>query len=187
MRNLIAFISLFFALFAFVPLRADNATATKPTNPSTDNTQPILTGSDPYEGIVMYQHADDFSTLQQLAVQNRSDRIVLMQQSLACFQQASTIDDIYRCRIDEGKALNRIRLTYCETGVATPKRVGGKKTIDGDDQAKATSCQKSIAALAGKRLKKGKHSPTTINGPQAPGAGDGDGDGDIDPAAPPAP
>ncbi len=118
---------------------------------------------DPLRDIVIHKRPDDFASAQKLALQNRDERAVMLQRSIACVQQASTMDDLAACQADERKALDKIRLSYCDTMVSflngnqnMPKRQGGPRPNSGADakpaRQKATECDKALAAVTGKPI-----------------------------------
>lgn len=87
----------------------------------------------------------DFATAQQLAVQNRNDRMTMLQNSIACVKQATTMEGIYRCQSQEGMELAKIRLAYCDTTVSFPTKTGRKAPA-------YTECERAMAAVVGKKL-----------------------------------
>ena len=156
------------------PGQADAATAAAPV-PAIEE--------DPLKNIVIHKHPEDFATAQQLALQNRDERSTLLQKSITCVQQATTMDELTACQADERKELDKIRLSYCNTqmsqlgaNVNLPKNrkgkgkgkdkgkdkaaVDGEVLADGAEPAKPakqkpTACDKALAAVTGKPMRAG--------------------------------
>lgn len=127
---------------------------------------------DPLKDIVIHKRPDDFASAQKLALQNRDERAAMLQKSIACVQQASTMDELAACQSDERKALDKIRLSYCDTMVSflngnqnMPKRQGGARANSGADaqpaRQKATECDKALAAVTGKAIPPREIDPPT--------------------------
>jgi hypothetical protein len=100
----------------------------------------------------------DFAEAQQLALQNRGERLEMLNRSLACVQGAKTMEDLAVCQRDEGKSLAVIRLSYCDSTVSFPSRrqrtlrnaEGAPNTAPAEHQAVIVSeCEKAIATITG--------------------------------------
>ena len=129
---------------------------------------------DPLKDITIHKHPADFAEAQQLAVQNREERMANLQESMACVQRATKMDDLADCQKAEGKGLAVINLSYCDTGLSWPNSRknkggnGGKSKIVGQgtsaqaqpDQANAdnsefTACELAMYNVTGKKPEHG--------------------------------
>jgi hypothetical protein len=146
MRKLLTFACLFLALTAGSAFSAD--------------------ADDPLKDVPMYPHPQDFATAQQLALQNRQDRVTMLQDSITCIQQATTMDDIHACQNTEGKSLKKIRLSYCDTDLSWPIRKGAAKRATAGMSPKPTECQRAMAAITGQKIVK----PGSEDAPGSAGA-----------------
>ncbi len=163
-----------------VPPAAASAQSSAPANP----TAPVAGGQpaaaqhaavdedDPLKGIVIHKRPEDFAGAQHLALQNRDERAAMLQKSIACVQQAATMEDLASCQADERKELDKIRLSYCDTMVSflngnqnMPKRNKGKGKAGAADttagvadtaadaqpeRQRGTECDRALATVTGK-------------------------------------
>ena len=126
---------------------------------------------DPLKDIVIHKRPEDFASAQLLALQNRDERSVMLQKSIACVQQSATMEDLAACQADERKELDKIRLSYCDTMVSflngnqnMPGRIkrnnkaaatpaaAGDAAADAQParQQRGTECDRALAAVTGK-------------------------------------
>lgn len=141
-----------YAVVSMVMLSALSAYAQ--TTGSADDSNP---NSDILNNIPIYSHPTDYGTSQELAVQNRLDRIAMLQKSVTCIQQATDQKGINACLVEEGETLDKIRLSYCATNVAFPysSLKGSNKESDKEDdkmtdasttpQPETTECAAALA------------------------------------------
>lgn len=120
-KLLLTFASLFLVMSVTVPLRAD------------DDAQP--------KDVPIYPRPQDFATAQQLALQNRQERISLMQRSAACIQQSTTFQEMTACRQKEAEFLNKIWLSYCDSNAYLP---GMDNESQPQEPTMDRECQKAL-------------------------------------------
>lgn len=111
MKKLLAIVCLGLVAITFGPLRAEEATSVTPSKPAVDNAAAV-------DGVVLYKHPEDFDSAQQLAIQNRLDRIDGIKAAMNCIQKATTMDDIHACQQKGLEETAKIRLAYCDTGMS---------------------------------------------------------------------
>ena len=130
MKKILFFACLLIALFGTAQLRAES--------------------NDPAQGqginIYIYNHPQDFTEAQQLAAQNRVDRINSLQDTIKCIHLAQNMDDIRTCQRNEHDSLEKIRLVYCKTSIARPLKETGKEQADTTLPAE---CDKAASAVTG--------------------------------------
>lgn len=149
---------------AAVPVAVPGQPAAAPAGPNTiapSTPQPkteVLTDEaveDVLKDITMHKRPNDFAGAQQLAIQNRQERMEMLQKSMECVQKAATVEDLYACQADERKSLDKIWLSYCDTTVSFlgTRRVA-KNNAKGNQQLearpKASECDRAMAAVTGR-------------------------------------
>ncbi len=136
---------------------APNPNAIAPTTPQLP--VDVLTDEaveDTLKDIVMHKRPNDFAGAQQLAVQNRQERMEMLQKSMECVQKAATVEDLYACQADERKNLDKIWLSYCDTTVSflgtrrVAKNNNGKGNPQLEARPKASECDRAMAAVTGR-------------------------------------
>ncbi len=107
--------------------------------------------------IVIHKHPADFAGAQQLALQNRQERMDMLVKSTECVQKATTVEDLYTCQADERKSLDKIWLSYCDTTVSFlgAKRVGQKNNNPNGNanlaaRPKVSECDRAMSAVTGR-------------------------------------
>lgn len=129
---------------------AASAATAQPVAPNETVGVPIaipVVEDDPLKDIVIHKRPEDFATAQRLALQNRDERSVMIQKSIVCVQQATTMEELTGCQTDERKTLDKIRLSYCDTMVSffNSKQFMPKRNKDN----KANNKQNADSAKAG--------------------------------------
>lgn len=155
MKKLLIFSCLLVAMTASMPIHAAELTvAAPPASPA-----------DMIKDIPIYPRPETFEDAQKMALQNRQERLVLLQNVINCIQQATTIDDISRCQADEAKDIATIRLSYCDTDMSwgSMRKIRNQKNAKPADTVanavaggappppRSTECQKAIEFLTGKK------------------------------------
>lgn len=128
MKKLLASVCLL-AMFVVVPTYAQNA--------------------DPLKDITILKRPEDFPSALKLAIQNRIERITMLQGSLACVQQATNMDDIRACQAEEGNNIAKIRLEYCDTTISWPIAQPKNKNNAVAASPELNECQRAMLALTG--------------------------------------
>lgn len=107
--------------------------------------------------IVIHKHPDTFADAQQLALQNRQERMDMLQKSTECVQKATNVEELYACQADERKSLDKIWLSYCDTTVSFlgAKRVGKKNNNPNananlEAKPKVSECDRAMSAVTGR-------------------------------------
>lgn len=170
-----------------VPPAAKAGEGTAKTDPATkapDVKQPVATDAnqpavdeDPLKGITIHERPTDFAGAQQLARQNREDRIALMQSAIRCIQQAANMDELTECLKDERKDMDKVWLSYCDTNIgplnsksnipkkdrnrknrnlqqAAPSADASQPADSPPEKIKATECERALSAVTGKPIPK---------------------------------
>lgn len=136
MKNHLLFAFLFLAMLAGAPLHAENPPAQAEEN-------------DPLKGIVIHPRPEDFATAQQLALQNRDERLAMLHKSIECVQKATNVEDLSNCQKEERKSLDIIWLSYCDTMVSfLPGMAVRNRAIP----QRATECERAHSAVTGKPM-----------------------------------
>lgn len=95
--------------------------------------------------VTVYKHPQDFDTAKQMALQNRSERMQMLESVIACIQQSVNYEDIESCQTQETKTWNKIRLAYCDTAVAYDSSKAHNRSPQGP-----TECERALSAYTGK-------------------------------------
>jgi hypothetical protein len=105
----------------------------------------------------IYVRPKDFAEAQHLALQNRGERLEMLNRSIECVQKAKTMDDLAVCQRDEGKSLALIRLAYCDSTVSFPNRrqrtlrnaEGPLNTPPANTAVIISECEKAMSIITG--------------------------------------
>lgn len=125
--------------------------ASLPSYSQAANTPPTKP-NDPLQDITIYGHPEDFATAQQLALQNRAERIEKIEEVIECIQSAKSIEDINVCQKKEKTDLAKVRLAYCGTGVA---RLALDGNADFPTAHKTTECEDDVSFLKPRQVMQG--------------------------------
>lgn len=112
---------------------------------------------DVLKDIVIHKHPDTFSDAQQLALQNRQERMEMLQKSTECVQKATNVEELYACQADERKSLDKIWLSYCDTTVsflgakrANKKNGNANSNANLEAKPKVSECDRAMSAVTGR-------------------------------------
>lgn len=169
-------LALLLAVLLFGFCQPAHGVPTQPTpdsnaqQPGTSNPAQGKAEVDPLKDIVIYPRPEDFPSAQHLALQNREERLALVQKAIECIEHSKNINDIYACQMEERKALDRIWLSYCNTTLSflSGVRAMPKPGQDPNSIPRTADCDKALSAVTGKPL------PSSGNGNNG---GNGNGNG----------